>query len=117
MKSLQKFVLSLMEKCYLVIVSTPMESSAFRIFKVMNDRGLDLQATDIIKADVIGKISDVKEREEYSKKWEDIEELLDRKRFNNLFSYIRMIFIKQKQEKSLQDEFRDIVMKEHIKEK
>ena len=38
----------------------------------MNNRGLDLLPTDIIKADVIGKIP-ADEQQEYTDKWEDLE--------------------------------------------
>lgn len=47
----------LVQRCYLMVVSTPSQQSAFRIFSVMNSRGMDLLATDIIKSDVIGKIN------------------------------------------------------------
>ena len=41
-------------RCFLVIVSTSDQESAYRIFAVMNDRGLDLSPTDILKAQIIG---------------------------------------------------------------
>jgi len=53
----------------------------------MNSRGLDLQPTDIIKADVIGKIEDEKQGE-FSARWEDMEVELGRSGFNDLFSFI-----------------------------
>jgi uncharacterized protein with ParB-like and HNH nuclease domain len=46
----------LVQRCYLVAVSTPTQQSAFRVFSVLNNRGLDLLPTDIVKADVIGRI-------------------------------------------------------------
>jgi uncharacterized protein with ParB-like and HNH nuclease domain len=36
-------------RCYLVVVATPDLDSAYRIFSVLNSRGLDLSATDILK--------------------------------------------------------------------
>lgn len=33
----------ILQRCYLVVVSTPDENSAFRIFSVLNSRGLDLR--------------------------------------------------------------------------
>lgn len=41
-------------RCYLVVVAASDQESAFRIFSVMNSRGLDLSAADILKADIIG---------------------------------------------------------------
>ena len=58
--------------------------------------GLDLQPTDIIKADVIGALDIITDQDLYSKKWEDLEESIGREDFNNLFSHIRMIFSKEK---------------------
>jgi uncharacterized protein with ParB-like and HNH nuclease domain len=56
--------------CIIVGVSTPDFDSAYRIFSILNDRGLDLSITDIIKADVIGTIP-LSEQDSYTDKWED----------------------------------------------
>ena len=94
----------LVQRCYLVAVSTPSQSSAFRIFSIMNSRGLDLLPTDIIKADIIGQINE-SNRNDYTDKWEEIETDLGRNDFNDLFGHIRMIAMKNKAKKSLQEEF------------
>ncbi|MBB4303886.1 hypothetical protein GGD81_002938 [Rhodobium orientis] len=107
---LEDFVRFLMTRCYLVAVSTPTQESAFRVFSVMNSRGLDLQPTDIIKADVIGKLRDEAARRCYNEKWEEMEVKLTRGGFNDLFSYIRMIFAKEKAKRSLLEEFRKHVL-------
>lgn len=96
------------QRCFLVAVSTPDLDSAYRIFDVLNSRGLDLGATDILKAEIIGKI-DANRRDQYSQKWEDIEEDLGREDFGNLFSQIRMIYRKAKPQGTLLKEFRDHV--------
>ncbi|GAK46782.1 conserved protein [Tepidicaulis marinus] len=75
----------------------------------MNSRGLDLQPTDIIKADIIGKIPDEHIRKVYTDKWEGMEVDLTRSGFNELFSYIRMIYAKDKAKRSLLEEFREHV--------
>ncbi len=95
--------------CYLVVVTTNNPSSAHRIFSVMNSRGLDLSPTDILKADITGKI-DERLRSEYAEKWESEEELIGRERFVELFSHIRMIHAKEKPRRNLQDEFQDKVL-------
>lgn len=93
--------------CYIVVVSTPNFDSAFRIFTVLNDRGLDLMASDIFKARVVGEIPE-SEQESYTEKWEDVESTLGRERFNDLFSHIRMIIQKRKGLGNLKDEYDDI---------
>ena len=93
-------------QCFLVVVSTPDFDSAYRIFSVLNNRGLDLSLTDILKADIIGKISE-QQQEKYTKKWEDTEEDLGRELFKDLFSHIRMIKEKKKLNKSVLKDFQE----------
>jgi hypothetical protein len=95
-------------QCYLVVVSTPDLDSAYRIFSVLNDRGLDLSLTDILKAEIVGKIGKRNE-EEYTEKWEDIEEELGRDAFTDLFAHIRMIYAKKKLRNTVLQEFRTFV--------
>lgn len=104
-----KFGAFLVQRCIMVVVSTPTEQAAFRIFSVMNSRGMSLLATDIIKADVIGAISDDKQQK-YNDKWEELEIELGRNGFNDLFGHIRMIKTKTKAKRSLQDEFYKYVL-------
>lgn len=81
----------MVQHTYLVIVSTADLDSAFRIFSVLNDRGLPLTAADILKADIIGTIEDEQEQDSYNTRWEEAEEMLGSDSFSDLFSHIRMI--------------------------
>lgn len=110
MKSLGSFASFILQRCYLVAVSTPTQESAFRVFSVMNTRGLSLQSTDIIKADTIGKIEGGAQKDAYSERWEDMEVNLGREPFNELFSYVRMIYAKDKPKYSILQEFREHVL-------
>jgi hypothetical protein len=92
----------------LVIVSTADENSAYRIFSVLNSRGLDLSATDILKAKIIGGIPEA-QRDAYTKKWEDAEEDLGRDDFNTLFGHIRTVARKAKAKETLLKEFEEYV--------
>jgi hypothetical protein len=98
----------ILQRCYLVIVSTADEDSAYRIFSVLNSRGLDLSATDILKAKIIGGIPD-KQRDGFTKKWEDAEEELGRDDFNTLFAHIRTVYRKAKAKETLLKEFEEYV--------
>ena len=97
-------------RCYLVVVAASDQNSAYRVFSVMNARGLDLSPTDILKAEIIGTIKD-DERTKYTNRWEEIEEKLGRDDFNNLFAHIRMIHMKTKQQRTLNQEFQDNILK------
>jgi len=105
-----EFATFLTTRCYLVAVSTPNEMSAFRVFSVMNSRGLDLQPTDIIKADIIGKMKSEADRQDYNDKWEEMEVELTREGFRDLFTCLRMIYAKEKAKRSLLEEFREHVL-------
>jgi uncharacterized protein with ParB-like and HNH nuclease domain len=96
--------------CYIVVVSTPNFDSAFRIFTVLNDRGLDLLSSDIFKAQVIGDIPK-HEQDFYTNKWEEVEVSLGRERFNRLFEYLRMIIQKRKGSANSKAEFEEIFKK------
>lgn len=98
--------------CSLVVISTPDLEAAYRIFSVLNNRGLDLAPIDIIKAQVLGLIrttaGDVKSRA-YAKEWSRIESSLGRDAFGDLFGHIRTIYAKQKQRATLVKEFQEHV--------
>ena len=107
-EDLMKFVMFVLQRCYLIAVSTPSQASAFRVFSVMNSRGLDLLPIDIIKADIIGKIPE-SSRTAYTEKWENLEVDATRDGFNELFAHIRMIYSKTKAKKSILDEYKEYV--------
>ena len=96
--------------CYLVVVATEDKSSAFRIFSVMNDRGMALSPTDILKADVVGAMRTPEEEREYGDKWEEIEKELGRDDFESLFVNIRMIYLKTRPRKAWREEFQEEVL-------
>jgi hypothetical protein len=95
----------LLQHTYLVIVSTASLESAFRIFSVLNDRGLDLTVADILKSEIIGRLP-AATQEAYVTKWEDAEEELGTQRFADLFSHIRMIHDRKKLRTTVLEGFR-----------
>lgn len=105
-----RFGASLIQRCFLVVVSTPSKKSAFRVFSVLNSRGLDLLPTDIIKSDVIGNIATEKQ-EDYTNTWEELEVKTGRAGFAELFNHIRMIYARAKAQRTLLEEFDEHVVK------
>ena len=103
-----RLVQFLAQRCYLVVVAASDQDSAFRIFSVLNSRGLDLSPADILKADIIGALPHG-DQEKYTDIWESIEDELGRAGFAELFSHIRMIHRRQKMESTLISEFRQYV--------
>lgn len=94
----------LLQFCYLVVVEVPTSTAARRIFTVLNARGLDLSATDILKAELLECAGEAKE-EKLSQRWEDCEVVLGRDKFSDLFTRIRMIFERDKPRSALEKGF------------
>ncbi len=84
----RKFTQFLCNRCVFAVVKTPSQESAFRVFNVLNNRGLPLLFSDVLKAEIVGKIQD----DEYAKTWEKFERSLGRKAFNELFGHILKIY-------------------------
>ncbi|MGB3297337.1 MAG: DUF262 domain-containing HNH endonuclease family protein [Phormidesmis sp.] len=105
----KRLVKYLITRCFLVVVSTPDLDSAYRIFSVLNARGLNLSLTDLLKSEIIGAISEQKQ-DSYTHIWESEEEDLGRDAFLELFSHIRMIYQKAKLRKTALIEFREHIL-------
>lgn len=105
----KNFIRFILTRCYLISVMTPSQASAFRVFSVMNSRGLDLLPIDIFKADIIGEIP-ASLQNAYTQKWEDMENELTRQGFNELFVHIRMIYAKEKLREELVANFKKKVI-------
>ena len=106
----RRLTMYLAQRCYLVVVAASDQESAFRIFSVLNSRGLDLSPADILKAEIIGALPE-QQQDKYTTVWEDLEDDLGRDRFAELFGHIRMIHRKQKMQGTLIAEFREFVQK------
>ncbi|CAM2932279.1 DUF262 domain-containing protein [Skermania piniformis] len=96
---------------FLVVVSTPDLNSAYRIFSVMNARGLDLTPADIFKSKVIGALGD---NDDYAKQWENAEESLGSSDFTELFRDIRTIVNGDRARRELLKEFPDQVLNAYL---
>jgi len=107
-RQLERYAKYLMKRCFLVVVSTPDLDSAYRIFTVLNARGLDLGLTDLLKSEIIGAIPR-EQQEKYTKIWESEEEDLGRALFQELFAHIRMIVRKAKAKETALNEFRKYI--------
>lgn len=100
-------------RTFIVVVSTPDLNSAYRIFSVMNARGLPLTPPDIFKSQVIGAIAET-QRADYAELWEDLEEDLGRDEFGDLFLYIRTIVSQARAVRSLLTEFPEQVLNTYL---
>ena len=90
----------------MIYVSADELEDAFRLFTIMNSRGIKLRNSDILKADNLGIIKDNTKRLECAKKWEETESYFGED-FDAFLSHLRTILIKQKAAVSLLREFED----------
>ncbi len=109
---LKEFVL---QRCVVILISTYDSDAAFTIFTVLNKRGLDLSAVDILKADILGAIQRAgklspEDMEQYAMPWEDLEQKLGREGFEDLINYTRIIHHQGQPRTVLIKEFRNDVI-------
>jgi len=104
---LEQFLEYLLNNVYLVYIKTNKDESAFRLFNVLNTRGLPLSPADILKSENLEVIPEDR-REDYAEKWRALEEDLGRKEFNNLIGFIRTIYAKEKARASMYEEFKKL---------
>lgn len=101
----QSLVTFLINKCVLVVVSTESRAAALRIFKVLNDRGLDLTNADVIKADLLAKFGDEEEMKHQAQRWRNYENELGRQEFEGLLETLRFIKEEGKNRRTLSDAY------------
>jgi len=104
--SIDEFFPYLRSNVLLIYVCADELEDAFRLFTVMNSRGVKLRNSDIIKAENLGSIFDSNKRLESAKKWEETESYFAED-FDAFLSHLRTILVKQKAAVSLLKEFED----------
>ena len=57
----------------MIYVATENLDDAFRLFTILNDRGMPLRNSDILKATNLGVLTNSAEKEHYAKMWEKAE--------------------------------------------
>ncbi|KGK41778.1 hypothetical protein LH51_12135 [Nitrincola sp. A-D6] len=100
----------------LIYVATENLDDAFRLFTILNDRGMPLRNSDILKSTNLGALAEDSDKERYAKLWEEAEgELGDD--FDRFLNHIRTILLKEKARLNLLDEFEHKIYNPKEKEK
>jgi len=94
----------LRNKVLVIYVASEELEDAFRLFTIMNNRGLKLRNSDILKAENLRALKNETDRVKYAKEWEDIENYFEDD-FDIFFSHLRTILVKEKARLNLLDEF------------
>ncbi|MGY0035149.1 DUF262 domain-containing protein [Pedobacter sp. NJ-S-72] len=106
---IEKFAKHLFNNVIVIYVSSEELEDAFRLFTILNSRGVPLTNADIIKSLNLGEVTevDVKMAEE----WEELEGSMGNEDFNRLLSFFRTIYVKEKARENLVKEFEDKIYK------
>lgn len=107
---LENYIKYLLQKVVLVVIKTSNLASAFRLFNIINARGMPLTNADLLKSDNLSVLTKEEERK-YTKIWDDIEEDLGSEKLEMLISFIRSMKLKEKARKAIFEEFNSKIFK------
>ncbi|MBA7608504.1 hypothetical protein ES703_15681 [subsurface metagenome] len=104
--NLKDFLSFVVTKVLMIYVASEDLEDAFRLFTILNDRGIPLRNSDILKAKNLGALESEADKKRYAKMWEDAEgELGDE--FDRFLNHVRTILVKERARLSLLREFED----------
>jgi uncharacterized protein with ParB-like and HNH nuclease domain len=112
----EMFLHFLLNNVLLIYVSTENMEDAFRLFTILNDRGIPLRNSDIIKSINLGELELDSDKVKYAKLWEKAEGELGED-FDRFLNHIRTVLVKEKARLNLLQEFEDKIYKPKEKDK
>ena len=108
---LKLFANYILQNVYVVMVKTESFQSAYRLFKVLNARGLDLATADLIKNQLFCKLNENDpRRDELEELWVELEETADIDNLDTFLGNHRTALVAEKARKSLAEEFETIIL-------
>jgi len=110
------FVEFLLNKVLLIYVATENLEDAFRLFTILNNRGVPLRNSDILKSVNLGALGSDKDRAKYARMWEEAEGELGED-FDRFLAHLRTILVKEKARLNLLQEFEDKIYDPKEKDK
>lgn len=96
-----------LNKVLMIYVATEELQDAFQLFTVLNNRGVKLSSSDILKAENLKELS-AADRTFWVTRWEEMETYFGED-FDKFLSHIRTILVKKKQTTTLLKEFDEFV--------
>jgi uncharacterized protein with ParB-like and HNH nuclease domain len=106
------FANHLLEKVYVVLVTTDSHASAHRLFNVLNARGVQLSSADLIKNQLFCRLEDVdQDSEALEEKWLELEGEIGISELDQFLGQYRTTQTHEKASRSLDKEFEDIIKK------
>lgn len=99
-------------KVLMIYVATEELQDAFQLFTVLNNRGVKLSNSDILKAENLKYVPEM-ERTDWAKKWEEMETYFGED-FDKFLSHVRTILVKRKASSTLLKEFEENVYSDRM---
>lgn len=96
----------LWQKTSLIYVSTEQLNDAIRLFNVLNNRGLPLRNSDILKSVNLNALETEKDKKKFALLWEGAETFFNDD-FDRFLGYIRTVLVKEKARTGLSQEFEE----------
>ena len=103
-----QFAIFLFNKVIVIYVASESLEDAFRLFTILNDRGIPLSNSDILKSMNIGAVANDNKRRQYAVMWEELEGEFGRDEFDRFLGHIRTVTVKEKARENLLREFEKI---------
>ncbi len=109
-QTLKLFANYLLSKVYVVFVTTASWQSAYRLFNVLNARGMALSNADLIKNMLFAQLGgDTKRNAELEEAWLTLEEQIGIERLDQFLGHHRSSIVAVKARKSLHEEYEPMV--------
>ena len=107
---LKLFANYLLTKVYVVFVTTASWHSAYRLFNVLNARGLPLSNADLIKNTLFAQLGNATARsEELNERWLELEEAIGIERLDQFLAHHRSSVTAAKARKALHEEYKPLI--------
>lgn len=107
--SFDDFIDYVLNKTKIIRIVCFSEAFAIKLFSILNDRGMDLTASDIIKAHLLQNLEDESRRNSFIEVWKRIETIcsLSNESITNVFNLYLYYLKGENPRKSLQDELKE----------
>lgn len=107
-EELSRLAIFLFNKVIVIYVAAESLDDAFRLFTILNNRGLPLTNSDILKSINVGAVANESKRRLYAAMWEELEGEFGPDEFDRFLGHLRTIIVKEKARENLLKEFEKI---------
>lgn len=107
---LTKYIQFVINNVVMIFISADTLEDAFRLFSIMNDRGLKLSNADILKSSNLERLADKNDVDDFAKKWEDMQADLGND-IDRFLLYVRNMILKSRVKTNLLDEYENNIFK------